>query len=149
VFNFYYPDYHFPGILTSAGLTTPEFQLTSDSGVAFQMNYIEGGLFANTGNTNGISSYNAGGGAIAIDLGRWMTPSLTNSAVVGGLVDTLSSVLTGAAPAPGARLQIVNYVGNTSNFPYTTPTPTYTQLRDRVRAVVHLLASSPDYIVQK
>src|SRR5262249_6763950 len=29
VFNFFFPDYKFPGALASAGLTTPEFQLTS------------------------------------------------------------------------------------------------------------------------
>ncbi len=29
VFNFYYPEYQFPGALASAGLTTPEFQLTT------------------------------------------------------------------------------------------------------------------------
>jgi len=147
VFNYFYPDYHFPGILTSAGLTTPEFQLTSDSTVAAQMNFIEGGLLNNAGNTNGISSFNGGGGAIAVDLGPWMTPALTSNAGIGSLVDNLSSLLNGTPLAPGARLQIVNYVANNTNFPYTTPT--YTQMRDRVRAVVHLIASSPDYIVQK
>ena len=34
VFNFFYPGFEFPGVLASAGLTTPEFQLTSASGVA-------------------------------------------------------------------------------------------------------------------
>jgi hypothetical protein len=111
------------------------------------MNFIEGGLLNNAGNTNGISSFNGGGGAIAVDLGPWMTPALTSNAGIGSLVDNLSSLLNGTPLAPGARLQIVNYVANNTNFPYTTPT--YTQMRDRVRAVVHLIASSPDYIVQK
>jgi len=39
-------------------------------------------------------------------------------------------------------------VTNTANFTYSTP-PTYTQMRDRVRAAVHLIVSSPDYIIQK
>jgi hypothetical protein len=41
VFNFYYPDYKYQGILASAGLTTPEFQLTSDTSVALQLNFLE------------------------------------------------------------------------------------------------------------
>ena len=62
VFNFFYPGYEFPGALASAGLTTPEFQLTTDSGVAAQMNFIEGGILNNTGNTNGLSSFTGGNG---------------------------------------------------------------------------------------
>ena len=50
--------------------------------------------------------------------------------------------------SPAAQANIINYVANTNNFAYSTP-PTQTQMRDRVRAVVHLIASSPDYIIQK
>ena len=35
------------------------------------------------------------------------------------------------------------------NFPYTTPTPTNTQMRDRVRAIIHLIITSAEYAVQK
>jgi len=37
---------------------------------------------------------------------------------------------------------------NISNFSYSTP-PTATQMRDRVRAVVHLIVCSPDFTIQK
>jgi uncharacterized protein (DUF1501 family) len=47
VFNFWYPDYKYPGPLASAGMTTPEFQLTSDTTVAQQMNFLAGGLLNN------------------------------------------------------------------------------------------------------
>ena len=40
VFNFFFPDYKFPGILAASALTTPEFQLTSDSTVVMQMNFF-------------------------------------------------------------------------------------------------------------
>jgi hypothetical protein len=43
---------------------------------------------------------------------------------------------------------IVSFVANTTNFPYSSP-PNQTQIRDRVRATIHLIASSPDYIIQK
>ena len=37
--------------------------------------------------------------------------------------------------------------GDAVNFPYTTPTQT--QMRDRVRAVAHLITASPDFTIQK
>jgi hypothetical protein len=149
VFNFFFPDFKFPGVLASAGLTTPEFQLTSDTDVAVQMNFLEGGLLNNTGNTNGISSFIGGNGSMVIDLGPWMTPGYTaDSVALGSLVDALSSLLMGGQLSPSAKTTIVNYVADTTNFPYSR-LPTPTQMRDRVRAVVHLLTMSPDFAIQR
>jgi hypothetical protein len=148
VFNFFYPGYEFPGALASAGLTTPEFQLTTDSGVGLQMNFIEGGLLNNTGNTNGLSSFSGGNGAIVLDIGPWMTAGNTANAGIPGLVDALNTLLLAGQLSPAAKTCIVNYVATTNNFAYSL-TPTPAQMRDRVRAVIHLLASSPDYLIQK
>jgi hypothetical protein len=150
VFNFFFPDYKFPGVLTTAGLSTPEFQLTSDTTVAFQMNYLQGGIIqsGNTlNNTNGLMSYDNNGGAIVVDLFPYMSRSYTDSANLPALVDALNSLLCGGQLAVGAKNQIVSYVSNTTNFPYTTPT--ISQIRDRVRGVVHLIITSPDYTVQR
>jgi hypothetical protein len=144
VFNFFFPDYKFPGVLTTAGLTTPEFQLTSDTTASWQMNFLQGGVLGNSNNTNGISSFNNGGGAIAIDLGAWMTPATTSNTGLPGLVDSLNSLLCGGQLSPSAKTQIVSYA---TTLAYTTPT--YSQMRDRVRAVVHLIINSPDYTVQR
>lgn len=148
VFNFFFPDYQFPGPLASAGLTTPEFQLTSDTSVAWQMNFLEGGLLNNTGNTNGLSSFVGGNGSIVLDLGPWMTPAYTANTGIPGLVDALNSLLTGGQLSASAKNIIVSFVANTTNFPYSSP-PTYSQMRDRVRAVVHLIVVSPDFTIQK
>ena len=147
VFNFFFPSYAFPGPLSDAGLTTPEFQLTSDTSVAWQMNFMESGLLNNSNNTNGPSSFIGGNGSITLDVGPWMTPAFTSNAGIPGLVDTLNSLLCAGQLSPASKTFIVNYVANTTNFPYTTPTPG--QMRDRVRAVVHLILTSPDYIIQK
>jgi hypothetical protein len=144
VFNFFFPNYKFPGPLTTAGLTTPEFQLTSDTTVAWQMNFLEGGLLNNGNNTNGIGSFNNGGGAVALDLGPWMTPANTSNAGIPGLVDSLNSLLCGGQLNASAKTQIVSYA---TTLAYTTPTNT--QMRDRVRAVVHLILTSPDFTIQK
>jgi uncharacterized protein (DUF1800 family) len=148
VFNFYYPNYEFPGALASAGLTTPEFQLTSDTGIALQMNFLEGGILNNTGNTNGLSSFTGGDGDIVLDIGPWMTTNYTAAAGIQNLVSNLNTVLLAGQLSAAARTNIFNYVTNTANFPFSSP-PTATQMRDRVRAVVHLIVSSPDFTIQK
>jgi len=150
VFNFFFPAYAFPGTLSDAGLTTPEFQLTSDTSVAWQMNFMESGLLNNTGNTNGPSSFSnssGAGGTLTMDVGPYMTPAYTSNTGISSLVDTLNSLLCAGQLLSASKTYIVNYVGNTSNFPYTTPTAS--QMRDRVRAVVHLILTSPDCIIQK
>jgi hypothetical protein len=58
----------------------------------------------------------------------------------------MNSLLAAGQLSPAAKTAIINYVAST-NFPYTTPT--YTQMRDRVRAVVHMVVSSPDCVIQK
>ena len=148
VFNFYYPDYAFPGVLASAGLTTPEFQLTTDTDVAAQMNFIEGGILGNTGNTNGLSSFTGGNGAIVLNLGPWLTTNYTANAGIPALVTGLNTLLAAGQLSASAQTNIISYVANTNNFTYSTP-PTQTQMRDRVRAVVHLIVSSPDCLIQK
>ncbi len=148
VFNYFYPGYEFPGVLASAGLTTPEFQLTTDSGVAAQMNFIEGGILGNTGNTNGLSSYIGGNGSIVLDLAPWMTTNLTANAGIPTLVSNISMRLAAGQISSAVQSNIVSFVAST-NFAYTVASPTATQMRDRVRAVVHLVINSPDYLIQK
>jgi hypothetical protein len=111
------------------------------------MNFMEGGLLNNTGNTNGPSSFINGNGSLTMDVGPWMTPALTSNAGIPNLVDSLNSLLCAGQLSPTSKTAIVNYVANNTNFPYTTPT--FTQMRDRVRAVVHLILTSPDFIIQK
>jgi fibro-slime domain-containing protein len=148
VFNFFYPNYMFPGALAAAGLTTPEFQLTSASSAAEQMNFLEGGILGNTGNTNGLSSFASGNGSIVLDIDPWMTQANTSNTGVPGLVSSLSSLLCAGQLSPIVQSQIASYVTNTVNFPYSSP-PTDSQMRDRVRAVIHLIIDSPDFTIQK
>jgi len=149
VFNYFFPDYKFQGILASAGMTTPEFQLTSDTSVILQMNFLTGGVLNNGSNTNGLSSFTGGGGSIGMDIGPWMTPAGTANAGIPGTVDALNTLLCAGQLSAAAKSIIVNYVADTARFPYASPTPTHAQMRDRVRAIVHLIVSSPEFIVQR
>jgi hypothetical protein len=65
------------------------------------------------------------------------------------LVDKLNTLLLAGQLSDAAKTNIINYVTNTANFSYTLPVPTPTQMRDRVRAVVHLITASPDFTIQK
>jgi len=149
VFNFFFPDYKFQGILASAGLTTPEFQLTSDTSTILQMNFISGGIFSSSGNTNGLSSFASGNGSIMLDLGPWMTQANTANAGIPALVDSLNTLLCAGQLSAAAKNIIVTYVAVTSRFPLASPVPTNSQMRDRVRAIVHLITASPEFSVQR
>ncbi len=147
VFNFFYPDYKFPGVLASAGLTTPEFQLTSDTSVVLQMNFLTGGILSDLSNTNGLSSFTGGSGAIMLDLSPWISPKYASDAGIPGLVDALNTLLCAGQLSPPAKTIIVSYVTNTSRFPYTAPFAW--EMRDRVRAVAQLIVNSPDFTIQR
>ncbi len=146
VFNFFFPDYKFPGSLAANNITTPEFQLTTDTNVVTLTNAISAAILSSS-NTNGLTSYRAGSGAITMDLSPYMTPGQTSNAGIPALVDKLGDLLTGGQLTAATKTTIINFTANTTNFPYTTPTAT--QMRDRVRAVVHLILASPEYAIQK
>jgi uncharacterized protein (DUF1800 family) len=145
VFNYFYPGYQFPGTLASAGLTTPEFQLTSDTGVALQMNFLTSGILDGSGNTNGLSSYIGGSGAINLDLSPWMDAKYTADANVPALVDSLNTLLVAGQLSPAAKTAIVAYVVN--NFP-SDPNSDPTWQLDRVAGVVQQIINSPDFLIQ-
>ena len=113
------------------------------------MNFLSGGVLNNYNNTNGLSSFNGGSGAVTLDFGPWMTPKYTSDAGIPGLVSALNTQLCAGQLSTNAQNIIVGYVASTARFPYTTPVPTRSQMRDRVRAVVQLIVNSPDFTIQK
>jgi uncharacterized protein (DUF1800 family) len=151
VFNFFLPDYQFPGILANAGLITPEFELTAETSVIRQANFIYNGLFTTALGQTGVESFKSGGRDIIVDLRRWMAngpgglPWVHNNNL-SAFIDELNTRLMGGQLPPAAKTLIQNYA---ATLAYTTPTPTSAQLRDRVRTVVHLIVTSPDFTIQK
>jgi hypothetical protein len=159
-------------LLASAGLITPEFQLTSDTNVIRSSNFLRDGIFNPSRSGGGlitlISSFSGGNGDIALDFNKWLgnrpgtaTP-WTNNENVAALVDALNDLLlAGQLPSAGtnnygtprtivnAKDAILNYVTNTANIAYNNTTPTDTNKRDRLRAIVHLIVTSPDFTIQK
>ncbi len=152
VFNFFFPDYKYPGSLANNNLNSPEFQLSTDTDIVNLTNSLTN-MFIGTGggnsNLNGLSSYNNGGGAIVFDIGEFMTAARTSNAGIPTLIDDLANRLVGAPLNAATKTAIQALVANTANFPYTTPTPTNLQMRDRVRAIIHQITVSAEYAVQK
>ena len=151
VFNYFFPNYKYPGTLSNSGTDSPEFQLTTDTNVANLTNSITN-MFLSTNNTNanGLSSFNAGNGTVVMDIGDYMTTdSQVNNAAIPGLIDTLAYRLVGAPLEASTKTTITNFVANNTNFPMTTPTASNAQRRDRVRAIIHLIITSAEYAVQK
>jgi hypothetical protein len=115
----------------------------------WQMNYLQGGIIStNSGNTynttNGLTSFDNGSGSIVLDLKPWVTPGFTSNGNIGALIDRFNTLLCGGQLSPSAKSQIISYV---STLPYSTPTTQ--EMMYRVRSILHLLANSPDYTIQK
>jgi len=103
VFNFYRPDYQFPGDLADEGLTTPEFQLTTATSVIAQANVVNS-AFLNWNNP-GAGRYSVPGGARAIcmDMNHWTPPTVDNS-YLAGIIDNLSlRLMGGQLPVSGTN----------------------------------------------
>ncbi len=148
VFNFFYPDYQFPGTIAAAGLTTPEFQLSNDTGTMGLTNTVSRSILS-SGNPNGYTSFRAASGAVVMDLSQYMTaPQVNSTAAITTLVDTMNNLLTGGNMQASTKTAIVNYVASTTNFPLSA-TPTNAEMSNRVRAVVHMILVSPEYAIQK
>jgi uncharacterized protein (DUF1800 family) len=136
VFNFYYPDYQYPGSLAAANATTPEFQLTTDTNIVTLTNTVDS-MMLSSANTSGLSSFQSG--AILLDLGPYQTAGYTTD----GLVTKLGDLLVGRPLQ--AHAAIVTYLSNTTYFPTTSAT----YLRDRARAAIQMIMASPEYSIQQ
>lgn len=124
VFNFYLPDYKYPGALASQGISTPEFQITAETTAVRQANFIYNGLF-NPGNNNGISSFRSGSNALVLDFSPWMpadatdlglgTPAdatlpWTHNQNLSLLIDHINTLLMAGQLPAGAKTVIRNFI---------------------------------------
>ncbi len=147
VFNFFYPDFQYPGNLAAANITTPEFQLTTDTNVINLTNTVNS-MILTSSNTNGLSNFS--NGAIMLDLGTYMRApySVADSAGVSSLVDKLGDVLACGQLTAATKSAIVGFVTGTTSGSANFPSTSSTNIRDRVRAIVQMILASPEYAIQ-
>lgn len=159
VFNFFEPGYKFPGPLADAGLTTPEFQISSDTNVIRQANYLFGGIYHTTsttsvtsGYTNGFSSFASGGHDIMMDFSPWMGPRTTgtdywtNTANLRPLIQEMSGLLMAGQMSQVMEDEIHDFVSTISHH---ATSPTDAERRNRLRAVLYFIAVSPEHAIQR
>jgi hypothetical protein len=173
VFNFFEPNYSYPGTIAQAGLITPEFQLTSDTAVMRQANFLYNGIFNDLYNIRGLSSFKSGNRDVVLDMRPWMairpgtgTPGTywTDTVNLNALIDKLNTLLlAGQLPSTGtnnyttnprtirnAKQVIYDYVStatHASNAVYNSSNVDHR--RDRVKWIIHLLVTSPDFTIQR
>jgi hypothetical protein len=125
VFNYFLPDYKFPGSLASQGITTPEFQLTAETTTVRQANFLFDGIF-NPSTTNGRSSFATGNNAVSMDYSNWITGNATASLGLGAaptttvpwthnqniatLINHMSMLLTSDQLSTATKSRIRNFV---------------------------------------
>ena len=160
VFNYFLPDHLHPGALAAAGITTPEFQISSETNVIRQANFLFGGIYSSSsstssGYTNGFSSFREGGHDIMMDFSAWMAPRTsgadywTNTINLRDLIREQSKLLMAGHMSTAMENYIYNFVTNTSNISYHATAPSEIERRNRVRAIIYLIAVSPEFSIQR
>ena len=151
VFNFYAPEYMYPGTLAANGLTSPEFQLTTDTNIVNLTNAVSNMILeipsgTQNNNTLGLCSFRSGSNSITLDLSKYMTAPYSVADLTGckALANSLDDLLTGGAISDTEIDVIAGFAANSANFPTGA-----NQVRDRVRAIVQLILTSSEYATQR
>ncbi len=131
VFNFFTPDYIYPGPLAAAGLYAPEFQITTETTAASAANLIR--LVAYYGYLGGTGEDAAD--LIALDYSS-VLPLAANPAQ---MIDYLNLLLMSGSMSSGMRNILINTV---SLVPTSEPSL-------RAQIAVHLIVTSPEFVIQK
>jgi len=120
VFNFFSPDYAAPGAIAQAGLKSPEFQITTETGATATTNYLTRLIFGDDLMLN--MSYDE---MLASDPAR--------------LVDHLNSLLMAGNMSPMMRAALIDII---------THTPAESA-KGRVRLAIDLVVNSPEFVIDK
>ena len=127
VFNFFEPGYSHAGHLSSAGLHSPEFQITNDTsviGISDFFHYVVRDGFKWEENRPITPDYTS------------LIPMASNPAQ---LIDHLDLVMTSQGMSGGLKNLLVTVL---SAMPSNDP-------RARLTTAIHMILTSPDYVIQK
>jgi uncharacterized protein (DUF1800 family) len=124
VFNFYDPNYVFPGVIAQAGLVAPEFQITNETTTMTVANWFYWGI-----------GYGFKYGDIKLDL----TTETGIAANAAALVDRLNLRLCAGQMTDAAKSSLVTYL---NTLPVGDPLT-------RAKVAVYMMASSAQFAVQR
>jgi len=147
VFNYFQPDYTFPGDLADAGLFAPEFQTATETNVVYLANMFSAGLWdvngANRPGFNGATIPGVTSANARITLSYSAATSSLTSGSTSGLLSYLNGLLCNSALTATTQSEIADAVNNTATITGSS------QNTERVKTALYLLLNSPDYAIQR
>ncbi len=126
VFNFFSPDFAAAGATAEAGLTSPEFQITTETTVSTIANYLYAAIYSGLGPATD---------RITLDL----TLEQTLASNPTQLVDHLNTLLMAGNMSSQMRTRLITAV---TNIPANNPT-------ERAHTAIYLVINSPEFVVEK
>jgi len=127
VFNFFCPDYSQAGAIAQTGLYSPEFEITTDTTTITSANRMRSAVYQQPDPNNPD--------AIVLNLSSLVSLSSQPAS----LVDSLNPLLMGGEMSSNTRNIVVNAV---------TQIPAANTL-ERAQTAVHLLVTSPEFVIEK
>ncbi len=134
VFNFYEPDYQQPGAIANANLYSPEFEIANESTLLISSNDLFSRVWKGYSTSTGTFTQPTDGAWLTISD---LTPLASNP---GALVDELNARLMYGSMTPAMRTELVNLA--------TTGLASADANR-KVLGLIHVIALSPEFVVQR
>lgn len=126
VFNFFEPNYVLPGATADAGLVAPEFKITTETTAIGNANFFRDTAYR----------------GVSYDLDQ-ISPDYSEILPLAGdpsqMIDRLNLLLMANGMSPSMRTILIQAI--------TEIPPSETE--ERVKAAVHLIATSPEFVIQK
>ena len=135
VFNFYLPTYALPGEIASAGLVSPEFQITTDTYITRLTNEIGGKVFWAWFGNPGLGSWDP----VQVDLAR----DLALADQPAALLDRYNLLFLGGTMSAGMRGTLLAHLNDIA------PNSWEGWRRERVQDALWLILTSPEYVVER
>jgi hypothetical protein len=145
VFNFYEPDYTFLGQTGNAGLTGPEFQITSETTVITAANWFYDLTRRNSILTSSPFSYGQGysyGDANKKEIKLNLTREMPMASNAGPLVDHLATLLMPGQMTPRLRTLLTDYLN-------TITAATDADKMNRLGEALYLISLCPESAIQR
>jgi uncharacterized protein (DUF1800 family) len=130
VFNFFSPDFKAPGAIATAGLSAPEFQITTETTVVGTLNF-----FARLIKDGAYKTWNSKDSELTLELGLFDDVAGDANA----LVDRINLLFMNGRIAPTTRtamLRAINSIDVKSKS-------------DRIKSALVLTAISPEFVIQQ
>jgi len=137
VFNYYLPNYQLPGEITTLGLFSPEFQITTDTYITRIVNEMGGKVFWQFQGNASLPPVNQWNPTL-VNINRDL--SFANNAEV--LVSRYSLLMMGGTMSTAMSNLLVAHVRD-------MPNNNDEDRRRRVQDVLWLIMNSPEYVVEK